>query len=98
MSGPSSRPGRYVGSMSAAIDPATRTRRSSGVLVMLMGATVALNAGNGAIFALTAEIQKAHGFTTSELGYITGALFLSMVISLLTLSHLADRGHSRAML
>lgn len=65
---------------------------------MLMGATIALNAGSGAVFALVAEIQDEHGFTTSQLGYITGALFLTTVLCLLALSHLADRGHARAML
>ena len=67
-------------------------------MVMLIGASVALNAGNGAIFGLTAEIQRVHHLTTSELGFITGALFASIVVCLLTLSHLADRGHARAML
>ena len=75
-----------------------RSRGPSGVMVMLMGASLALNAGSGAIFALVAEIQKAHHFSTADLGYITGSLFLSMVVCLLTLSHLADRGHARLML
>src|SRR5436190_1793889 len=78
--------------------PQTRAAAPRGVLVMLMGATIALNAGNGAIFALTAEIQDRHGFTTAQLGYITGSLFFTTVVCLLTLSHLADRGHARVML
>ena len=68
------------------------------VLWIVMAATAVLDAGNGVVFGLIAEIQKARGLETYELGYVSGALFAASLVGLLGLAHLADRGHARAML
>lgn len=68
------------------------------VLYMVMAVTLTLDAGNGAVFGLIAEIQRVHGFSTPQLGLISGALFAASLVGLLGLSHLADKGHARTML
>lgn len=68
------------------------------VLYMVMAVTLTLDAGNGAVFGLIAEIQTEHGFSTPQLGLISGALFAASLLGLLGLSHLADKGHARTML
>lgn len=68
------------------------------VLYMVMAVTLTLDAGNGAVFGLIAEIQREHGFSTPQLGLISGALFAASLVGLLGLSHLSDKGHARTML
>lgn len=68
------------------------------MLWMVMGATVAVDAGNGVVFGLIAEIQDAHGIATSQLGLISAAMFGASLIGLLGLAHFADKGHARSML
>lgn len=67
-------------------------------LYMVMGVTLALDAGNGVVFGLIAEIQDAHGISTPELGLISGSLFAASLLGVLGLAHLADKGHARTML
>src|SRR4051794_22463624 len=74
----------------------TRDQRTT--LYMVMAVTAALDAGNGVVFGLIAEIQDAHGITTPQLGLISGSLFASSLVGLLTLAHLADKGYARPML
>ena len=49
------------------------TREQRTTLYMVMGVTMALDAGNGVVFGLIAEIQDRHGITTPQLGLISGA-------------------------
>ena len=67
-------------------------------LYMVMCVTLALDAGNGVVFGLIAEIQDAHGITTPQLGLISASLFGASLLGMLGLAHLADTGHSRTML
>lgn len=68
------------------------------VLWVVLGATGLLEAGNGVVFGLMAEIQDEHGLSTGALGWISGSLFAASLVGLLTLAGLADRGHARSML
>ena len=65
---------------------------------MVMGVTAALDAGNGVVFGLIAEIQDEHGITTPQLGFISASLFASSLLGLLALAHLVDHGYARPML
>lgn len=67
-------------------------------LYMVMGVTLALDAGNGVVFGLIAEIQDAHGISTPQLGLISGSLFAASLLGVLGLAHFADKGHARTML
>jgi len=74
------------------------TSQQRTTLYMVMGVTMALDAGNGVVFGLIAEIQDRHGISTPQLGLISSALFASSLIGLLALAHLADKGHARTMM
>ena len=74
------------------------TREQRTTLYMVMGVTMALDAGNGVVFGLIAEIQDRHGITTPQLGLISGALFAASLLGLLGFAHLADKGHARTMM
>lgn len=67
-------------------------------LYMVMGVTLALDAGNGVVFGLIAEIQDAHGISTPQLGLISAALFGASLLGVIGLAHFADKGHARTML
>ena len=86
--------------MAATIDLPRRamTPDQRTTLYMVMGVTMALDAGNGAVFGLIAEIQDRHGISTPELGLISGSLFAASLLGLLGLAHFADKGHARTML
>lgn len=86
--------------MTATLDLQRRdmTPQQRTTLYMVMGVTLALDAGNGVVFGLIAEIQDAHGITTPQLGLISGALFGASLIGVLGLAHFADEGHARKML
>ncbi len=66
-------------------------------LVLLAAAMVVMDAAPGLVFGLLPQIQQRGGFSTAELGLVSGSGFAAMVFGLLTLSHFADRGHSRLM-
>ena len=76
----------------------TPTPQTRSVLSTLMLASAAINAGNGVLFALVAELQKVHGLSTAQLGWMSGAFFLASLLGLITLAHLADRGHAKSLL
>lgn len=67
-------------------------------LWIVLAVTVAMQAGNGTIFGLIAEIQDAHGISTGQLGLISSALFAASLVSALGLAHFADKGHARRMM
>ena len=74
------------------------TQQQRTTLYMVMGVTLALDAGNGVVFGLIAEIQDTHGITTPQLGLISASLFAASLLGVLGLAHLADKGHARTML
>ncbi|MEI2654767.1 MAG: MFS transporter [Microthrixaceae bacterium] len=86
--------------MAATMDQQRRamTPQQRTTLYMVMGVTLALDAGNGVVFGLIAEIQDAHGITTPQLGLISASLFGASLLGVLGLAHLADKGHARTML
>ncbi|MFN8051716.1 MAG: MFS transporter [Acidimicrobiales bacterium] len=86
--------------MAATIEapPRAMTPHQRTTLYMAMGATLALDAGNGAVFGLIAEIQHAHHISTPNLGLISATMFAASLLGLLGLAHLADKGHARVML
>ncbi|MEZ5253662.1 MAG: MFS transporter [Microthrixaceae bacterium] len=67
-------------------------------LWIVLAVTVAMQAGNGTIFGLIAEIQDTHGISTGQLGLISSALFATSLFSALGLAHYADKGHARRMM
>lgn len=67
-------------------------------LWLVLGVTAAMQAGNGTIFGLIAEIQDEHGISTGQLGLISSALFAASLVSALGLAHFADKGHARRMM
>jgi len=58
----------------------------------------AIAASIGMVFALLAEIQDAHGLSSSTLGFIAAVSFFAGVASQMTLAPLADRGHARQLM
>lgn len=91
----------YVGRMTtAAVDSPSRpmTPQQRTTLYMVMGVTLALDAGNGVVFGLIAEIQDAHGISTDQLGLISASLFGASLLGMLGLAHFADKGHARRVL
>jgi len=79
-------------------DTHSRAPGSGATQLPILAAAVVIGAGVGMIFPLLAEIQDQFGLSTSALGLISGASFLSAVVSGLLLAGLADRGHARALL
>lgn len=55
-------------------------------------------AGVSSVFALLAELEKRYDLATSSLGYITGAAFVSALITQLWFARYADRGHAERVL
>jgi len=55
----------------------------------------AIAASIGMVFALLAEIQDAHGLSSTTLGFIAAVSFFAGVASQMALAPLADRGHAR---
>ena len=55
-------------------------------------------AGVSSVFALLAELQKRYDLPTSSLGWIGGAAFIAALITQLSISRYADRGHARLVL
>jgi len=74
------------------------TNEQRTTLFMVMGATMALDAGNGAVFGLLERIRELKGLETAQLGLISASLFGASLIGLLTLAHFADKGYARVML
>lgn len=71
-------------------------RTTTRVTLWLFIATVlVVDAATGAILSLLPDIQDRGGFSTPQLGLISGAGFASMVIGLLACSQFNDRGHTR---
>jgi predicted MFS family arabinose efflux permease len=68
------------------------------VVTKLMVAAMVMMASSGVVFGLLAEIQRARHLATADLGTISGAYFAGSLVGLVTLAHLADRGHSRMLL
>ncbi|MCP5027095.1 MAG: MFS transporter [Actinomycetia bacterium] len=55
-------------------------------------------AGVSSVFALLAELEKRYDIPTASLGYITGAAFVSALITQLWFARYADRGHAERVL
>ena len=55
-------------------------------------------AGISSIFALLAELEHRYGLPTASLGWIAGSAFLAALVTQLTLSRYADRGHGARLL
>lgn len=72
--------------------PHRRTER------VLLGAAFTLAASNSVVFALMGNLQDRYGFADAGLGFIAAAGFLASFIVQMTMSPLADRGHSRRLL
>lgn len=53
---------------------------------------------SGVVFALLAELQDTYGLSGFELGVVAATFFVSNVTMQISLSRLADRGHSKLLL
>jgi MFS family permease len=75
-----------------------RKRRERRVDPALLAGQLVLNLGLAAVFSLLAELQNESGFADWGLGLITGSAFLTSLVTQLSLSRYADRGHARRLL
>ncbi len=74
--------------------PATSAASVRGLYVV---AAVTM-AGVSTVFALLAELQERYRLATANLGWIAGAAFAAALVTQLSLSRYADRGHARLVL
>ena len=64
----------------------------------LYAAITVLSLGNGAVFALLAELRDRHDLPTGGLGVISASAFVGLLVTQLALAGHADRGHGAIML
>ncbi len=79
-------------------EPPVTPTPSTGPPITLFVVAGALSVGNGAVFALLAELQDRFGFATWGLGLIAGAAFAAGFCAHVGLARYADRGGARRLL
>ena len=73
-----------------------RRQRSSNTLLYI--GMAAQTMASGVVFALLAELQDTYGLSGFELGVVAATFFATNVAIQLSLSRLADRGHTKLLL
>ena len=75
----------------------TGTGANGSVKSLYLVAAVTM-AGVSSVFALLAELEKRYALPTSSLGWIAGSAFVAALVTQLSLSRYADRGHAAILL